>query len=127
MPQYQYFDRSPSLFLTVHLDEQLLPGTFEFALDYLIDRIDLASFDAPFPNDRNGAPAYPPGMMLKIILYCYSRGIVSRRPMEQACKANSMVKALARDAQPDHDPIAHVISSQGQAVKDLFAPILFEC
>jgi hypothetical protein len=43
MPRYKCFDRSQSLFLTVCLDERLLPGAFEFTLDYLIDRMDLAS------------------------------------------------------------------------------------
>jgi transposase len=65
------------LFLTVRLDEQLLPGTFEFAPDYLIDQMDLASFDAAFHND---APAYAPGLMLKTILYRYSRVIIAGRP-----------------------------------------------
>jgi hypothetical protein len=65
--------------------------------------------------------------MLKIIFYCYSRGIITSRPIEYACKSNMMVKALARDAEPDHDTIAHFISSQAEAVKDLFAQVLVKC
>jgi hypothetical protein len=38
-----------------------------------------------------------------------------------------MVKALARDAEPDHDTIAHFISSQAEAVKGLFAQVLLKC
>jgi hypothetical protein len=38
-----------------------------------------------------------------------------------------MVKALARDAEPDRDAIAHFISSRAQAVKELFSQVLFEC
>jgi hypothetical protein len=56
MPRYKYFDRSPGLFLAARLDGQPLPGTFEFALGYLIGRMDLAPFDAAFHNDSNGAP-----------------------------------------------------------------------
>jgi hypothetical protein len=37
------------------------------------------------------------------------------------------VKALAWDAEPDHDTIAHFISSQAEAVKDLFAQVLLKC
>jgi hypothetical protein len=40
---------------------------------------------------------------------------------------NIMVKTLARDAEPDHGAIAHVISSRAQAVKELFPQVLFEC
>jgi transposase len=65
--------------------------------------------------------------MLKIIFYCYSRGIITSRPIEYACKTNIVVKVLARDAEPDHDTIAHFISSQAEAVKSLFAQILLKC
>jgi hypothetical protein len=53
--------------------------------------------------------------MLKIIFYCYSRGIIISRPIEYACKTNIIIKALARDAELDHDTIAHFISSQAEA------------
>jgi transposase len=78
-------------------------------------------------NDQLGAPAYPPDVMLKIIFYCYSRGIIASRPIEYACKTNIIVKALARDAGPDHDAIAHCISSQAEAVKELFAQVVLKC
>jgi transposase len=65
--------------------------------------------------------------MLKIIFYCYSRGIITSRPIEYARKTNIGVKALARDAEPDHDTIAHFISSQAEAVNGLFAQVLLKC
>jgi transposase len=127
MARYKYFDKSQGLFLTVCLDEQLIPGSFEHTLNYLIDQFDLSAFDTAFRNDQLGAPAYPSDVMLKIIFYCYSRGIITSRPIEYACKTNIMVKALARDAEPDHGTIAHFISSQADAVKDLFAQVLLKC
>jgi transposase len=127
MPRYKYFDTSQGLFLTVSLDQQLIHGSFEHTLNYLIDQFDLSAFDAAFHNDRLGAPAYPPDVMLKIIFYCYSRGIITSRPIAYDCKTNIVVKALARDMEPDHDTIAHFISSQGEAVKKLFAQVLLKC
>lgn len=57
MARYKYIDTSPCL-LPVDLRQQLQPGTFEHALDYLLDHlIDLQAFDAEFGNDQNGAPA----------------------------------------------------------------------
>jgi transposase len=127
MTRYKTFDASQGLFLTVNLEEQLSPGSFEHTLNYLIDQLDLCAFDAAFHNDEKGAPAYPPEVMLKIIFYCYSRGIITSRPIEYACKTNIIIKALARDAEPDHDTIAHFISSQAEAVKELFAQVLLKC
>ncbi|MDR1469221.1 MAG: transposase [Spirochaetaceae bacterium] len=96
-------------------------------MNYLIDRFDLSAFDAAFRNDRLGAPAYPPDVMLKIIFYCYSRGIITGRPIEYTCKTNIIVKNLARDAEPDHDTITYFISSRAEAVKGLFAQVLLKC
>jgi transposase len=127
MARYKYFDTSQGLFLTVSLEEQRIPGSFEHTVNYLIDQLDLSAFDAAFHNDNKGAPAYSPQVMLKIIFYCYSRGIITSRPIEYACKTNIVVKVLARDAEPDHDTIAHFISSQGEAVKGLFAQVLLKC
>jgi transposase len=116
----QNFDKSQGLFLTVCLDQQLIPGSFEHTLSCLIGQFDLSAFDAAFRNDQPGAPAYSPDVMLKIIFYGYSRGIITSRPIECACKTNVIIKAPARDVEPDHDTIAHFISSQAEAVKGLF-------
>ena len=79
MARYKHIDTSPR-FLAVDLERQLLPGTFEHAMNYLIDHeIDLSGFDARYKNDLTGASAYPPAMLLKVVLFAYSRGIVSSR------------------------------------------------
>ncbi|MDK9715247.1 MAG: hypothetical protein OEL86_14290 [Sulfuritalea sp.] len=59
MARYKHIDTSPR-FLAVDLERQLLPGTFEHALNYLIDhQIDLSGFDSRYKNDLTGASAYP--------------------------------------------------------------------
>jgi transposase len=82
MPRYIYFDTSQGLFMTLSLEDQLIPGSLEHTLNHLIDHLDLRAFDAAFHNDQKGAPAYPPAVMLKIIFYCYSRGSITSRPLE---------------------------------------------
>ena len=60
MARYKRIDTSPR-FLAVDLQRQLLPGTFEHALNYLIDhKLDLSCFDDRFRNDATGATAYLP-------------------------------------------------------------------
>lgn len=60
MARYKHIDTSPR-FLAVDLQRQLLPGTFEHALNHLIDHeLDLSSFDARFKKDATGAATYPP-------------------------------------------------------------------
>jgi hypothetical protein len=75
MPRYQDIDTNPKL-LPVDRSRQLLPGTFEHALNYLLDHaIDLSRFDARFRNDETGAPADPPALLLKVVLAAYAHGI----------------------------------------------------
>jgi hypothetical protein len=60
MARYKTIDTSPR-FLAVDLQRQLVAGTFERALDWLVDHeLDLTGFDVRYRNDANGAPAYPP-------------------------------------------------------------------
>jgi transposase len=113
--------------MVVNLEEQLLPDTFEWTIDYLINKMDLSLFEQYYHNDEKGAAAYSPRVLLKIILYCYSRGIITSRRIEKACHDSIIVKALAEDSEPDHDTIATFISRNSEAVKDLFAQILLKC
>jgi len=58
MARYKHIDTSPR-FLAVDLERQFLPGTFEHALNHLLDHeIDLSGFDARYGIDATGAAAY---------------------------------------------------------------------
>ena len=65
MARYKGIDTSPRL-LAVDLERQLLPSTFEHAVDPLLDHeIDLSALDA---RNRHDATAYPPATLLKRVL-----------------------------------------------------------
>jgi hypothetical protein len=74
-----------------------------------------------------GQAAYQPALLLKAILFCYSRGIITSRKIERACKENIIAKALAEDLEPDHNTIASFISTNNEEVKGLFGQVLFKC
>lgn len=58
MARYKVIDTSPR-FIAVDLQRQLVPGTFEHALNYLIDHeLDLSEFAGRYRNDLTGAAAY---------------------------------------------------------------------
>ena len=57
MPRYKPCDHH-ALMLPVVLSEQIVPGSFAFALNYLVDHeLDLQALDARFKNDTTGASA----------------------------------------------------------------------
>ena len=113
MARYKHIDTSPR-FLAVDLQRQLLPGPFEHAMNHLIDHeLDLSGFDARFCNDVTGAAAYPPAMLLKVVLFAYSRSIVSSRNIERACREHVTFIALSGDSQPHFTTFAGFVSSPG--------------
>ena len=72
------------MLVPVNLDEQLIRGTIEYTINEVIERMDMTKFNERFNNDETGAPAYNPRILLKIILYAYSRGILSSRRIADA-------------------------------------------
>jgi len=127
MARYKYIDTNPR-FLAVDLARQLLPGTFEHALHHLLEHeLDLSSFDARFQNDETGAPAYPPAMLLKVVLFAYSQGIVSSRGIERACRDHVTFIALCGDTGPHFTTIAHFVSTLGDDIARVFAAVLAIC
>jgi transposase len=126
--RYKQYDYSQGKFIPVHFDKQILPGTFEHTLHYLIDNeIDLSIFDDRYNNAETGAPAYDPAILLKIVLYAYSRGITSSRKIAQCCKENVVFMALSADTQPHFTTIADFISSMSQQSIGLFLEVLLIC
>lgn len=127
MARYKTIDTSPR-FLAVDLERQLIPGTFVHALNRLIDNeLDLSEFDARHSNDSSGAPAWPPAVLLKVVLYAYSLGIVSSRGIERACREQVTFIALTGDRVPHFTTLAAFVSGLAGEVAPLFARILYLC
>ena len=127
MARYKTIDTSPR-FLPVDLSHQLLPGTFEHALNHLLDHeLDLSGLDARFCNDLTGAPAYPPSVLLKLILFAYSRGVVSSRGIEEACRSHIIFIALSGDQAPHFTTLAAFIRELGDEIANIFTQVLFIC
>jgi transposase len=128
MARYKPYSYAQGKFIPIHFDKQILPGTFEYTLNHLIDHeLDLAIFDIRFNNDATGATAYDPRILLKIVLYAYSRGIVSSRKIEKACRENIIFMALSADTRPHFTTIADFISSMDREIIHLFRDVLLVC
>lgn len=127
MAHYKLVDRSPRL-LPVDLGAQLIPGSFEHALDYLIEaEIDLAGIEKRYVNDQTGAPAYDPVVMLKIVLLAHSRGIVSSRSIERLCRENVLFMAISGDSAPQFTTIAKFVRELAEEVCAIFTQVLLIC
>ncbi len=116
-------------FVPVDFAKQVIPGSFEHALCFLIDsgEIDLSALQARLRNDDGGAPAYYPGVLLKIVLLAYSRGIVSSRAIEAACRNNVLFMAVSGDSAPHFTSVAGFVAGLGEELKSIFTQVLTIC
>lgn len=128
MPRFIPYDPKQHRMVAISYADQLQPGTFEFAINHLIDhKLDLTVFRDRYANDDGGRPAYDPAILLKIILYAYSKGITSSREMEWSCQTNVIFKALSCDTVPHFTSLASFVSGCPDAIEALFEQVLLIC
>ncbi|MES9828410.1 MAG: IS1182 family transposase [Candidatus Thiodiazotropha sp.] len=128
MARYKDYNYDHMKMLPVSYEKQILPGSFEYSLSYLIDNeLDLSAFDQHYQNDCTGRPAYDPKLLLKIIILAYSKGITSSRQIERLCRENILFMALSADLQPDHSTVADFISRTPEPLADLFGQVVLIC
>lgn len=128
MPKFRDYNYKQMVMVPVAFDQQILPGTFEHSIHYLVDHeLDLTIFHPRFKNDENGRPAYDPAILLKIVLLAYSRGITSSRKIEALCRENVVFMAISADSRPHFTTLADFISSSHQEIAQLFHQVLMVC
>jgi transposase len=128
MAKYKRYDYRQSLMIPVSLEEQLIPGTLEFAIHTLVEtRMEMSVFDDNYQNDGVGRSAYDPKILLKVVLLGYSRGLISSRQIERACCENVLFMAMSCNQRPDHSTIAAFVSSMKDQILPLFCDILLVC
>src|SRR5438094_5893319 len=107
MARYKEYCYEQTKLIPLSFSRQILPGTFEYTLNHLIDNeFDLSAFEQGYHNDETGAPAYDPAILLKIVLYAYSRGITSSREIERLCQENIIFMALST-VDSKHQVVVH--------------------
>jgi transposase len=128
MARYKKCDYGQMKMLPVSFAAQILPGSFEETLNRLVEEeFDLTLFEARYQNDETGAPAYDPKILLKIILYAYSRGVTSSREIERLCRENVVFMALSADSCPHFTTIAGFIASLEAEIVQFYRDVLLVC
>lgn len=128
MAQFKPYNYNELIMVPVSLEDQLLPGSFEFTVHTLVEHhIDMSVFDANYSNDETGCRAYNPKILLKVVLCGYARGLDTSRRLECACRQNINFMALACGQAPDHSTIAAFVSSMQDQIKSIFQDMLLYC
>ena len=89
--------------------------------------VDTSIFASRDNNDETGGPAYAPKRWLQIVLLAYSRGILSSRKIDQACRENITFMARACGMLPAQSTIAAFVASRHEERVSLVRAILLGC
>jgi len=128
MPNFIPYNYDQNTMVVINFLDQLQPGTFEHAIYSLVENnLDLSVYFPAYKNDDNGRPAYDPAILLKIILFAYSKGITSSREMAWCCQTNIIFKALSCDTVPHFTTLASFVSGHTDAIEAVFEQILLTC
>ncbi len=87
-----------------------------------VNRVSMSAFKV---NTRgSGSAQYEPRMMVALLVYCYSQGVMSSRRIEKATHYDVRVRLVAANTHPDHDTIATFRRDNGPAFAVAFHEVL---
>lgn len=92
----------------------------------VVDRLDMAPFYKMY-DGALGQPPYHPNMMLKVILYSFSRGVFSSRKMEKATYEDVATRFLSADQHPDFVTFCKFRRRHGESIHAVFVQGIMMC
>ena len=128
MARYKPYDYDQLMMVPVSLEEQLMPGTLEYAIHHVVEEgLELGMFDDRYCNDETGRKAIDPKVLIKVVLFGYSRGLITSRSLGRACRENITFMSLACGQRRDQSTIAAFVSSMAKEIEPLFTRVLMVC
>ncbi|MGI5240505.1 transposase [Dactylosporangium sp. CA-139066] len=93
----------------------------------IVGELDLSEFLRGYRTDGQGAAAYPPQVLLSLVLYCYCKGVRSSRRIEGACLGDVGCRIITSNQHIDHATIARFLRRHRDRMKALFVQVLALC
>lgn len=125
------YDQKQLLLMPPSLQEWVAEGSLPRFISDAVDEFDregeLGAFYARYRSDGWGRAAYPPAMMVKVLLYGYCLGVRSSRKLAQALEMDVAFRYLAANLRPDFRTISDFRKDHLEAVDGLFKSVLGLC
>lgn len=126
MMHFQPYDLSQSYLLPPAISDWVPEGHFARFVSDVVDTLDMSEFYAQYDHSR-GKRAYHPDMMLKVILYSFSRGVYSSRKMEQATYDDVGTRFLAANYHPDYSSFCNFHLRHRESIQKVFVQVVMMC
>lgn len=120
-------DRETAYLMPPSLREWLPQDDLAWFILDAVDAMDLSKLYLKYRADGWGRSAYDPKMMVSLILYGYSTGVLSSRQIERACRLNIAFRIITANCAPDYSTISRFRAENELELEQLFTQILQMC
>jgi len=125
MKIFKEYSQNQIFLLPPSLDEFVPENHEARIINDVVDTVDLSPLLAKYKG--GGAPAYHPAMMLKVIIYAYSRCIYSSRSIAQELKTNTAFMFLSGLQSPDFRTICLFRAGHADVLPELYVEVVRLC
>lgn len=105
-----------------------LPADHEvwFVID-LVESLDLSALEASYRLGAAGRAPVSPTMLLTLLVWGFSRKVVSSRAIERACREDVAFRVICANRVPDHSTVARFRQRHEAVASELFVQVLSLC
>ena len=129
--QFREYNQAQQFLLPLDIRDWVPAGSLAAYIDDLLETLQgngrLHAFFAGYREDGWGNKAYHPVMMLKVLLYAYSKGVTSSRRIAELLECDVHFRFLAANQTPDFRTISDFRKNHIEAFSALFVEVLLLC
>lgn len=122
MPKFKTYTQNQSFLLPPSLSDCLPKDHICFVINNIVDTLDLSSIEKTYSNQ--GAYAYPPSALIKVLFYAYIQGTRSSRKIETKLYQDISFRFLSGNITPDHGTINLFRKSHLANLQEIFSEII---
>ena len=122
MSNFRVIDRQTGFLLPPSVDEWLPETHLARFVVEVIDGLDLRALRGSYRG--SGSTAYPPSVLLGLLVYGYATGVFSSRKLERATYDSVAFRFIAANVHPDHDTLATFRRRFLKEIEGLFVQVL---
>ena len=122
MPKFKTYGQNQSYLLPPSLSDCLPKDHVCFAISNIVDGLDLNPIEKTY--SVQGASAYPPSALVKVLFLAYIHGIRSSRKIEAKLYQDIAFRFLSGNITPDHGTINLFRKNHLTNLKEIFAQII---
>lgn len=124
---FRAYDPDAPLSMPVSLRDWLPEGHLAYLISDVVDTLDLSEIHTYYEREHRGQPPYAPRLMVKLLLYAYTVGIVASRRIEKKTYEDIAFRVLTVNQHPDHDTICDFRTTHRKKLRKLFTEVLAIC